>query len=147
MAAPRGRTLEIIAAVHLWLYRRTNGLIGASTAGLPTLLLTTTGRKSGLLRTAPLPYFPHAQGVVVVGSYAGGPKNPAWYDNLVAKPAVSVQIRGRCYGAIATTASGAERAAIWAEIVARSGNYADYERVAPREIPVVVLREVARTGR
>jgi deazaflavin-dependent oxidoreductase (nitroreductase family) len=141
MAAPRGRTLEVITAVHLKLYRWTNGVLGASTAGLPTLLLTTTGNKTGLERTVPLPYFEHPEGVVVVGSFAGGPKDPAWVANVAKKPEVFVQIKARRYPAVATKVTGEERARLWADVVARAGNYADYERVAPREIPVVVLRE------
>jgi deazaflavin-dependent oxidoreductase (nitroreductase family) len=141
MAAPRGRALEVITAVHLRLYRWTNGIIGANTAGMPTLLLTTTGRKTGLARTVPLPYFPHAEGVLVVASFAGGPKNPAWYENLVAKPEVFVQIRGRRYRALATTAGPDVRPGLWAGVVAASANYEGYARTAQREIPLVVLRE------
>jgi deazaflavin-dependent oxidoreductase (nitroreductase family) len=144
LAAPRGRVLELITAAHLRAYRWTNGLVGAELAGLPMLLLTTTGRKTGLERTVPLPYFPHPDGVMIVASFAGGPKNPAWYENLAAKPEVSVQIRGRKYSARATTATADERARLWPEIVTASPNYADYARVAPREIPVVVLREASR---
>jgi deazaflavin-dependent oxidoreductase (nitroreductase family) len=139
---PRGRTLQLVAAVHLRLYRWTNGIIGASTTGLPTLLLTTTGRKSGLARTVPLPYFPHPEGVMVVASYAGGPTNPAWYENLAANPEVFVQIRARRYRAIAKMASPDERPALWASIVALTAIYSDYQRVTTREIPIVVLREV-----
>jgi deazaflavin-dependent oxidoreductase (nitroreductase family) len=140
-SVPRGRALRLVAAVHLRLYRWTNGIIGASTTGMPTLLLTTTGRKSGLARTVPLPYFPHPEGVMVVASLAGAPQNPAWYENLTANPDVFVQIRARRYRAIAKAASREERPALWASIVARSSNYADYERATTREIPVVVLRE------
>jgi deazaflavin-dependent oxidoreductase (nitroreductase family) len=143
-AAPRGRALQLITAAHLWVYRRTNGVVGASTAGLPTLLLTTIGRKTGLERTVPLPYFEHPEGVMVVASFAGGPKNPAWYENLAANPDVVVQIRARRYPARAVTATPDERAHLWPRIVTTSPNYADYARVAPREIPVVILREAAR---
>jgi deazaflavin-dependent oxidoreductase (nitroreductase family) len=139
-SVPRGRALRLVAAVHLRLYRWTNGVIGASTTGMPTLLLTTTGRKSGLARTVPLPYFPHPEGVMVVASFAGAPQNPAWYENLVANRDVFVQIRARRYRAIATVASPDERLALWASIVAASANYADYQHVTTREIPVVVLR-------
>jgi len=139
--APRGRALEIITAVHLRLYRWTGGFIGGSAGGLPTLLLTTTGRKTGLQRTVPLPYFPHPEGYAVVASFAGNPKNPAWYENLRAKPEVMVQVRGRRFAALATTAGPEERPAIWSSIIASAAMYADYQLVTPREIPVVVLRE------
>jgi deazaflavin-dependent oxidoreductase (nitroreductase family) len=142
MAAPRGRTLEVITKVHIRLYQATNGILGASLDGLDILLLTTRGRKTGLARTVPLPYFPHAEGYMVVASYAGGPKNPAWYDNLVADSTVEVQVRGRRFQARATPAGPAERPTLWSSITAASANYADYQRIAPREIPVVVLRPV-----
>lgn len=94
-AAPRGRTLAAITALHRRLYRWTGGLIGGDAGGLATLLLTTTGRKTGLARTVPLPYFASpadADAVLVVASFSGGPRNPAWYENLVAHPEVHVQI-------------------------------------------------------
>ncbi len=140
-AAPRGRALEVIAAVHRRVYQWTGGLVGSNLGGLPTLLLTTTGRKTGLPRTAPLPYFPHAEGVMVVGSFAGEPNHPAWYLNLVANPEVVVQIKARRFRATATPAGPDERPAVWSRIVASAAMYADYQTRTEREIPVVILRE------
>jgi deazaflavin-dependent oxidoreductase (nitroreductase family) len=140
--APRGRALQLITIVHRRLYIWTKGRIGAVAGGMPTLLLTTTGRKSGLPRTVPLPYFPHPEGYLIVASYAGGPRNPAWYDNLVAHPEVQLQIRGRCVRAIAAPASAGERPAVWSRLLAIAPMYADYQRIAPREIPLIVLREI-----
>jgi deazaflavin-dependent oxidoreductase (nitroreductase family) len=141
--APRGRALQIITAVHLRVYRWTGGLVGGDAGGLPTLLLTTTGRKTGLARTVPLPYFPHPEGFAVVASFAGNPKHPAWYENLVAGPDVEVQVKARRFHAVATPAGPDERPAIWARIVAVAPMYADYQEITPREIPVIVLRERA----
>ena len=90
----------------------------------------------------PLPYFPHPEGFAVVASFAGGPKNPAWYDNLIEHPEVEVQIKARRFRAIATTAGPDERPAIWARIVAEAPLYADYPKITTREIPVVILREI-----
>jgi deazaflavin-dependent oxidoreductase (nitroreductase family) len=142
-AAPRGRVLALITAVHRRLYRWTDGFVGANSGGFPTLLLTTTGRKTGKARTVPLPYFPHPEGYVVVASFAGGPKNPAWYDNLVARSDVEVQVKARRFRAVATPAGPAERPAIWSRIVATAPNYGDYEKITSREIPVVVLRPMS----
>ena len=141
-AAPRGRVLAIITAVHRRVYRWTGGIVGANAGGLATLLLTTTGRRTGKPRTVPLPYFPHPEGYAVVASFAGAPKNPAWYDNLVADPEVEVQVKARRVRAIARPAGPAERPAIWASIVAAAANYGDYQALTPREIPVVILRPV-----
>ena len=139
-AAPRGRALEVITKVHVRLYVWTHGLLGANTNGLPTLLLTTTGRKTGLARTVPLPYFLHPEGYAVVASFAGNPKNPAWFDNLVAQPEVVVQVGPSRFRALATPAGPDERPALWSSITAASGQYADYQQVTQREIPVVILR-------
>jgi deazaflavin-dependent oxidoreductase (nitroreductase family) len=139
-AAPRGGTLKAITALHRALYRWTGGIVGGDAGGLPTLLLTTVGRKTGQPRTVPLPYFPHADGWAIVASFAGNAKNPAWYDNLVATPEVHLQIRRRRVQAIARPAGPGDRPAIWAAIVASAPMYADYQRKTEREIPVVVLR-------
>jgi deazaflavin-dependent oxidoreductase (nitroreductase family) len=141
-AAPRGRALQIITAVHHRLYRWTDGIVGGDLPGLTTLLLTTTGRKTGLPRTVPLPWFPHPEGFLIVASFAGNPKNPAWYDNLVADPRVEIQVKARRFRGLATPAGPDERPALWASIVATAPMYADYQRVTPREIPVVILREI-----
>jgi deazaflavin-dependent oxidoreductase (nitroreductase family) len=141
--APKGRSLQIITAVHRRLYRWTGGLVGSDVGGLSTLLLTTTGRKTGQLRTVPLPYFPHAEGWIVIASYAGNPENPAWYGNLVAKPEVTVQVKSRTFQATARTAIAEERRALWAEINALTPIYADYQASTAREIPLVVLRRAS----
>jgi deazaflavin-dependent oxidoreductase (nitroreductase family) len=144
--APQGRVLKAITRVHLRLYAWTGGIVGGNAGGLPTLLLTTTGRKSGEARTVPLPYFTHGDAFLVVASFAGNAKDPAWYQNLVAHPGVRLQVRFRKTAARATVARGDERRALWSTIVASSPMYADYQRVTEREIPVVVLRpEGART--
>jgi deazaflavin-dependent oxidoreductase (nitroreductase family) len=139
--APRGDVLKVITAVHLRVYRWTGGLLGGEAGGMQTLLLTTTGRKTGLARTVPLPYFPHPEGVAVVASFAGNPKHPAWYENLVANSKVDVQIKARRFRAVATPVGPGERPAVWSSIVAAAPMYADYQAITPREIPVVVLRE------
>jgi deazaflavin-dependent oxidoreductase (nitroreductase family) len=141
-AGPSGRALAVITVVHRHLYRWTDGKVGAKTAGLRNLLLTTTGRKTGILRTVPLPYFRHPEGIVVVASFAGSPKNPAWYENIVADPGVLVQIKARRFRAVATPAGPRERPALWSSVVGTAPLYANYQKVTTREIPVVILREV-----
>ncbi|MGH7295937.1 MAG: nitroreductase/quinone reductase family protein [Polyangiaceae bacterium] len=103
--------------------------------------LTTTGRKSGQPRTVPLPYFEHDGALAVVASFAGNPRNPAWYGNLVAHPEVAVQLGRRRFRATATTATREQRPALWESIVARAPMYGDYQRMTEREIPVVLLEE------
>lgn len=140
--APQGKALKLITAVHRRVYRWTNGLVGSDVGGLSTLLLTTTGRKTGQLRTVPLPYFPHPDGWIVVASFSGNPKNPAWYDNLTANPEVTVQVKAEVTRCTAATAKGEERRELWRQVIAATPIYQEYQAVTEREIPLVVLRRM-----
>jgi deazaflavin-dependent oxidoreductase (nitroreductase family) len=108
-----------------------------------TLLLTTTGRRSGQSRTTPLIYGRDGERYVVVASRGGAPTHPAWYDNLVAQPAVQVQVMADRFTARARTATPAERPALWKTMAAIWPPYDDYQARTTREIPVVVLERVA----
>lgn len=136
---PRGQALAVITRVHVRLYRATSGLVGSSAGGLATLLLTTTGRKTGLARTVALPYFRCGEAVFVVASFAGSERHPAWYTNLKANPNVTFQIKARAQCGVARTAVGPERAALWSELLATAPFYSDYQAVTAREIPIVVV--------
>jgi deazaflavin-dependent oxidoreductase (nitroreductase family) len=105
----------------------------------PTLLLTTTGRKSGKAHTQPLIYGDIGGKRVIVASLGGAPRHPAWYLNLCAHPEVEVQVMAQCSRARARTASGAERAGLWKEMAAIYPPYEQYRQMTTREIPVVVL--------
>jgi deazaflavin-dependent oxidoreductase (nitroreductase family) len=108
----------------------------------PTLILTTTGRRSGKAQMLPLIYGESSGNYVIIGSKGGAPEHPAWYLNLVANPEVGVQIKGERFRARARTAAGAERAALWDMMVEVYSPYADYQKKTQREIPVVVLERV-----
>jgi len=148
---PTGRALEWITRLHRRLYRATGGLLGSVVvqrreAGdrLPLrlmriLLLTTTGRKSGLARTVPLPYFTFDGRVFVVASFAGGDKHPAWFLNLGATPEVEVQIGRRRQAARAVELTGAERDRYWSKLIAGWPRYDVYQRGTPRMIPLVEI--------
>lgn len=128
------------ARLHRWLFGVSRGRMLATWGGLPVLLLTTTGRHSGIPRrvilTAPL-VFPDA--IVVVASNGGATAPPAWYRNLEADPRVQV-LFGRCRRPMrARTAAAAERATLWPRIVARSPAYGRYQQRAGRDLPVVLL--------
>ncbi|QRP49651.1 nitroreductase family deazaflavin-dependent oxidoreductase [Amycolatopsis sp. FDAARGOS 1241] len=108
-------------------------------AGLPSLRLTTTGRKSGLPRSTNLLYFPHGEDFVLTGSNWGRPKNPAWTYNLRAEPKATVAIRGRVVAVKARELEGAEYDRMWSELLAFWPGY-DMERAAAaRPLPVFVL--------
>lgn len=109
---------------------------------LPTLLLTTTGRRSGKTWTMPLIYGESGGSYVIVASKGGAPKHPAWYLNLDAEPDVSVQVATKRFTAKARTASGDERQRLWQQMAEIYPPYLDYQKKTDREIPVVVLDPV-----
>ena len=117
---------------------------GRSEMTVPSLLLTTTGRKSGEQYIFPLFYGDTGAGsYIVVASKGGAPQHPQWYKNLVANPEVEVQVGTRKVKARARTATGEERARLWREALKFWPPYADYQQKTEREIPVVVLDPVS----
>jgi deazaflavin-dependent oxidoreductase (nitroreductase family) len=139
----RGTALRRWVRIHLWVYRRTRGRLLAKMRGMPTLLLTTTGRRTGRPHTVPLPYFSDGWGKVVIGSFAGSDKHPAWVLNVIADPTVQVQDRAEVCTGRAEIVTGDERAALWADLVQRSPWYADYQQQTSREIPLVRITNAA----
>ena len=110
---------------------------------VPSLLLTTTGRKSGEKFIFPMFYGDTGNGsYIVVASKGGAPQHPGWYRNLLANPEVEVQVGTKKVKARARTATGAERAKLWQEALKFWPPYADYQKKTEREIPVVVLDRV-----
>jgi deazaflavin-dependent oxidoreductase (nitroreductase family) len=107
--------------------------------GVPTLLLTTTGRRSGMKRRTALIYGRDTDHFVVVASKGGAPEHPAWYLNLQADPQVEVQVLDEVFRATASTAAGAERTRLWALMRKVWPAYDSYQEKTGREIPVVVL--------
>jgi deazaflavin-dependent oxidoreductase (nitroreductase family) len=138
------------------IYKGTGGRIGRRLAGTPTLLLTTTGRRSGRSRVNALSYLRDGDAWVVVASNGGSDRAPAWLHNLRAEPAVQVQDGTKRWSARARVAEGEERERLW-PLVNRNnrglapvlhpgaaGRYEVYQRRTDREIPVVVLDPVER---
>ena len=110
---------------------------------VPSLLLTTTGRKSGEKFIFPLFYGETGDGgYIIVASKGGAPEHPGWYRNLLAHPEVEVQVGTTKVKAWARTAAGEERARLWEKSLEFWPPYADYQRKTEREIPVVVLDPV-----
>jgi len=138
-AAKKSKLVEIFWKVHTALYRWTNGRIGGSVVNMPVLLLTTTGRKSGDQRTTPLTYLLKGNAYVVIASYLGEPKHPAWWLNLTANPTAEIQVGAQRIKVTAREADGEERERLWDEVVARQKDYAEYQQRTTRRIPVVVL--------
>ena len=110
---------------------------------LPTLLLTTTGRKTGEPRTMPLIYGETGASYVVIASKGGMPNHPIWFLNLEAQPECKLQIRAKHVTARARVAEGEERERIWKQMAEIYPPYDDYQQNAgDRVIPVVVLDPV-----
>lgn len=114
--------------------------------GLPSLLITTTGRKSGEPRTNPLLYATDGDGYVVIGSNWGQAQHPAWSGNLLANPAATVTLDGRCIPVHATLATGAERDRLLALALRVWPAYQTYIERAGREIRIFRLAPVPPTG-
>jgi deazaflavin-dependent oxidoreductase (nitroreductase family) len=109
---------------------------------VPSLLLTTRGRKSGEKFIFPLFYGEAGASYFVVASKGGAPQHPGWYKNLLADPEVEVQVGTKKMEARARTATGEERTRLWAKALEFWPPYADYQKKTEREIPVVVLDPV-----
>ena len=133
--------MKMAIAVHVRLFRATNGKIGGSMMGGKVLLLTTTGRKTGQSRTVPVMYIEDAGGhPVVSASAAGAPEDPAWFKNLVSNPEVTYEIPGKKVTAKAFVAPREQRDQLWKELTTRFPNFLSYEKKTTRVIPMVVLQ-------
>jgi len=132
--------VRIMSALNAWIFRTSNGRLGAKfLRGAPVLLLTTVGRKTGVRRTTPLIYLADGANVVLVASKGGMSHHPLWYRNLEANPNVEVQIGSETRPMRARRATPDEKAALWPRLVAIYRDYDDYQARTERDIPVVVL--------
>ena len=129
---------------HIKSYVETDGAEGHEFGGngAPILLLTVTGRKSGVLRRTALIYGVDGDNYVVVASKGGAPKHPAWYLNLDANPEVQVQVLADKFTARARTAEGEERSRLWDKLAEVWPDYNEYQTKTDRQIPIVVLEPV-----
>jgi deazaflavin-dependent oxidoreductase (nitroreductase family) len=132
--------------MHNALYRWTGGMLGGRVREMKVLLLTTTGRKSGNQHTSPLNYLPYKGSYVVAASNSGRENHPAWYLNLTANQAATVQIGSVTKQIRAREATEEERASLWPEFVSKARNYGDYEKMTTRKIPMMILEPVETSG-
>ena len=143
------KIIKVMSQVNTAVYRWTGGLLGSTWRvgsafpwGIPVLLLTTIGRKSGQPRTLPLLFIEEGDHIIIVASKGGLPSEPLWYKNLVANPECDVQIKRRKLKAKARTASPEEREELWPKLVAHYPDYASYATWTDRIIPVVILEPI-----
>jgi deazaflavin-dependent oxidoreductase (nitroreductase family) len=120
-------------------YEATGGASAGDMRGMPVIVLTSVGAKTGLLRKTALMRVEHQGEYAVVGSLGGGPKNPVWVYNLRQEPRVELQDGAEKHDYVAREVSGEERAVWWERAVAAFPTYAAYEKKTARLIPVFVL--------
>lgn len=127
-----------------WVDKRIQGLSGGSwsvlrIAGLPNLMLTVPGRKSGVPRTTPLLCVPYGNDHLIAGSYFGGPKTPVWVANIRAADQVTVSVQGKSHVAVPREIGDDERPTIWAHMVKTWPNFEKYAERTDRKIPLFLL--------
>jgi deazaflavin-dependent oxidoreductase (nitroreductase family) len=127
-------------AEHTRRYVESDGKDGHAWNGVPTLVLTTTGRRSGQARRNALIYGKDGDRYVIVGSRGGHADHPLWYRNLVEDPEVDVQVSADRFPATASTASGDERTRLWKMMAGIWPAYDEYQAKTEREIPVILLQ-------
>ena len=133
------RGLRLWGRYNVPIYRLTRGRVGGRIGRAPVLLLTTTGRKSGQQRTAPVVYTKAGERLVVIGSNAGNAKPPAWSLNLVANPDAEVEVRADRRKVRARVAEGEEREELWRRMNEQYSGFDDYKLLTQRDIRVFVL--------
>lgn len=126
-------------AKHVRGYVETDGKKGHLFHGMPTLLLTTRGRRTGKQRRTALIYGRDGDRYVLVASNGGAPKHPAWYLNLLEQPNVEVQVGPDKFSARARAATAEEKPRLWQTMTSIFPRYDAYQRKAGRDIPVVIL--------
>jgi deazaflavin-dependent oxidoreductase (nitroreductase family) len=138
-----GRVTEVDYSLlneeHVQKYRETDGKVGYLWNDVPTLLLTTTGRRSGEARTTPLIFARDGDDYLVVASMGGMPRHPWWYENLRANPEAEIQVKADRIAVTARTAGPEEKPRLWQLVRDLWPNYDEYQSRTDREIPVVVL--------
>ena len=131
--------LELLGPEHVRRYRETNGEVGYIWNGVPTLLLTTIGRRTGEARTTPLIFGRDEEDFLVVASMGGAPTHPNWYRNLLAQPVADIQVRADRISVTARTAGDADKPRLWKIVTDAWPNYEVYQSRTDRVIPLVVL--------
>ncbi len=136
-------TTRLFYALHRAIYRLSGGRISRS-MGCPVVLLTTTGRKSGELRTAPIFGFPEGKSIVVVPSNAGKKSYPSWYFNLRAHPDAQLQLGQEKWQVKAREATPEEWERLWPRLAGHYRGYDVYRERTVRHIPIVILDPIQK---
>jgi deazaflavin-dependent oxidoreductase (nitroreductase family) len=140
MANLKDQAFKWLTKVHEGVFNATNGRVFGKAGGMTVVKLTTTGRKSGQKRntmlTSPIN---DDERIILVASYGGDPRNPAWFLNLRDNPDVEVQVGGQKKKMKARVAPPEEKAVLWPQVTEKYKNYAGYQTKTDRDIPLVIL--------
>src|SRR5438132_133697 len=131
---------RLVTGIHRAVFTASGGRVGGRVMRMPVVMLTTTGRKSGKRRTTMLTSPVQEDGrVVLVASYGGDDRNPAWFLNLSDNPEVELTMAGRTQAMKARVASAEEKAELWPRVVEAYKGYGQYQERTERQIPLVIL--------
>ena len=125
---------------QVFIYRRSGGKRMGTLRGMPLLLLTTSGRKTGKQRVTPVMYIRDGDNYVITASNRGEDKNPAWFVNLQANPSTSIEVDGVTRSVVAHKASREEKDRLWTQLVKQASFFDDYRKKTTREIPMMILQ-------
>ncbi len=135
----RRSLIYTLGRVHQAVIRASGGRVLGRVAGMPVLLITTAGRRTGRPRTVPLTYLRDGGDLVVVGSFGGSDRAPAWWLNLEHDSRATVQLGEVTIAVSARTADAEERARLWPTVIGTYPGYARYQARTRRQIPIVLL--------
>lgn len=135
--------IQSFMALHVFLYRLTDGWIGGKLGPNQILLLHTVGRKSGKAYIAPLVYFADGENLVIMASNNGADRHPGWYHNVRAAPQVTVTVQDMTLTVTAEVAQDPERSRLWAILISKHDQFRRYQEKTQRQIPLIILRPAA----
>jgi len=131
---------KVVFGLHKQLFVSTKGRIGGKAFGMPVLMLSTIGRKSGKVRTTMLTSpVQDGEDVIIIASYGGDNRHPTWFLNLRDNPEVEITMQGRTRKMKAHVATAEEKEALWPRVTGKYRGYASYQTRTDRDIPVVIL--------
>lgn len=124
-------------------FRATGGAVGGALQGVPLVLVTHRGARSGVERTTPLGYYDDGDRLILFASNMGAPRAPAWFHNMRLNPRVTVELGRETFEADATVLEGDTRTDAWDRVVAARPFLVEHQRRAGREIPLIALDRVS----
>lgn len=130
--------LKVFSSLNEKIYRWTGGRVLGKLNGYDVCLVTMTGAKTGKQRVIPLMYVPYNEGVIIVASQGGAPRNPVWFNNLVAHPDIEVQYKNKKMKLRARHANAEEKQAVWPICCQYYPDYDIYQNRTERDIPVFI---------